>query len=193
MRTLTAWLLVNNQREFQELPSICISAVGTCIAKLKPLVENMKNEKHGCSDRNAASWQARFLLCLQFSLKINLNTLGEARNILVENKTIETKEGKLPKEFGPAYLTNLFVDQFVTWNEVLRIVIPGSDDGYVHTPNKDHTMKLPRDDNGKLDISKGTYSIEKEKLTKCKYTDKFRLCLIVCVVTPVIDGVKQPQ
>ena len=88
------------------------------------------------------------------SLRINIITLGDARNILVEKKIFETKEGKLPKEFGPANLTNLFVDQFVTWNEVHRIFMPRSDDGFVHTPNKDHTMKFPRDDNGKLDISK---------------------------------------
>ena len=42
--------------------------------------------------------------------------MGDAQNILFENKTIETKEGKLPKEFDPANLTNLFVDQFVTWD-----------------------------------------------------------------------------
>ena len=35
--------------------------------------------------------------------------------------------GKLPKEFDPANLTNLFVDQFVTWDEVHRKVITGSD------------------------------------------------------------------
>ena len=41
-------------------------------------------------------------------------TVRDARNILVENKIIGMKEGKLPKEFDPANLTNFFVDQFVT-------------------------------------------------------------------------------
>ena len=119
--------------------------------------------------------------------------MGDAQNIIVETKITKTKEGKLPKEFDPANLTNLFVDQFVTWDEFHRKVIPGSDDGYVHTPYKDNIMNFSRDDNGKLDISNSTYSIEKVTLTKCKYTDKFRLCLGVDVVTPVIDGVEQPQ
>ena len=69
----------------------------------------------------------------------------------------------------------------------------GSDDGYVRTPYKDHIMKLPRNVNGKLDISNGTYSREKVNLMKCKYTDEVRLCLGVSVVTPIICGVEQPQ
>ena len=109
---------------------VCISAVGTCIEKLKPLVEKVNNKKKGCPDRNAATYKSRFLLWLQLSLRINIITLGDARNILVEKKIFETKEGKSPKEFGPTNLTNLFVDQFVTWNEVHRIFMPGSDDGF---------------------------------------------------------------
>ena len=61
-------------------------------------------------------------------------TVGDARNFLVKKKIIETKEDKLPKYFDTANLTNLFVDQFVTWYEVHRKVIPGYDDGYVRTP-----------------------------------------------------------
>ena len=38
IRTLTAWLIVNNHRQVKDLPSVCISAVGICIAKLKPIV-----------------------------------------------------------------------------------------------------------------------------------------------------------
>ena len=45
MITLTAWPLVNDYREVEELPSVCISDSGTCIAKLKPLVEKVKNKK----------------------------------------------------------------------------------------------------------------------------------------------------
>ena len=41
----TDFWLVNNHREFQELPSLWISAVGIFIAKLTLLVENVKNEK----------------------------------------------------------------------------------------------------------------------------------------------------
>ena len=90
-------------------------------------------------------------------------------------------------------MTNLFIDQFVTWDEVHRKVIPISDDGYVRTDYKYHIRKFPHDYNGKLDVSNGTYSIEKVTLTKRKYTEEFRLCLGVAVVTPVIDGVEQPQ
>ena len=54
-------------------------------------------------------------------------------------------------------------------------------------------MKLPRDDNGNLGVSNGTYSREKITLTNCNYIDKLRLCLGVAVVTTVIDGVEQPQ
>ena len=34
MSTLTAWSLANNHREVEELSSVCIYAVGTCLAKL---------------------------------------------------------------------------------------------------------------------------------------------------------------
>ena len=61
--------------------------------------------------------------------------MGDAKNIIVENKVFETKKGKLPKEFGPANLTNLFVGQFVTWDEVQRRFIPGYDDGYIRSPH----------------------------------------------------------
>ena len=87
--------------------------------------------------------------------------MGDARNILVEKKIIETKEGELPKEFDPTNFNNSFVDQFFTWNEVYRDIIPGPDDGCVRTPYKDHIMNFPRNNNGELDVSNETYSKEK--------------------------------
>ena len=60
------------------------------------------------------------------------------------------KEGKLPKEFDPTNLNNLFVDQFVTWDEFHRKFMPGYDNGFACTPYKYHIMKFPRDVNGKL-------------------------------------------
>ena len=90
-------------------------------------------------------------------------------------------------------MTNLFVDHFVTWYEVHRRFIPGSDDGYVHTLYKDLIMNLPSDDNGKFDVSNGRYSIEKVTFIKFKYTDKVRLCLGVAIVTTGIDDVEKPQ
>ena len=36
MSMFTAWSLVNDKREVGELPSLCISVVGTCISKLNP-------------------------------------------------------------------------------------------------------------------------------------------------------------
>ena len=191
--TLTAWLLVNNQREVKELPSVCISAVGTYIAKLKPLVEKVRKEKHRSLDKNAPTCKAIFLWCLQFSLRLNLMTVVYARSIPAEKKIIEAKEGKSPKEFDTANLTYLFVDQFVKWDEFHRKVIPRYDDGYICTLYKDHIMKFPHNNNGKLDVSNGTYSREKVTFTRCKYTDEVRLCLGVSSVTPVIDVVEQPQ
>ena len=91
-------------------------------------------------------------------MRVNLVTVGCAQSILFEKRMIKTKESKLPKYFDPANLTHLFVDQFVTWFEVHRKFIPGSNDGYVRTPYKDYTMKLPHNGNGKLDVSNGTYS-----------------------------------
>ena len=117
----------------------------------------------------------------------------DAQNIIAEKKIIKTKECELPKEFDPINLTRLIVDQFVTWDEVCRKVIAGFDDGYVRNPYKDHIMKFPRNNNGKLEVSNGAHSIEKLTLTKCNYTDEICLCLSVDVVTPVIDGVEQPQ
>ena len=90
-------------------------------------------------------------------------------------------------------MNNSFVDQFVTCDEVYKKVIPGYDDVYVRTLYKDHIMNLPREDNGKLDVSNGTYPREKVTLTKCNYTKKVRLSLGAAVVNPIIDGVEQPQ
>ena len=84
----------------------------------------------------------RFLWCLKLSLRLNLITVEDTQNILVEKKIIKTIEGKLPKEFDPANLTNLFVHQFVTWDEVYRKVIPRSDYVYLCNPCKDHIMKF---------------------------------------------------
>ena len=64
MSTFTDWSLVNDHRKVEELPSVYISTVGTCIAKLKPLVENMKNEKQRILDRDATTHKAIFLWCL---------------------------------------------------------------------------------------------------------------------------------
>ena len=119
--------------------------------------------------------------------------VGDAQNILVETKIIEMKEGKLPKEFDPTNLNDLFFDKFVTWDEVNRKVMPGSDDGYVRTPYRDRIMKFPCDVNRKLDVLCGMYSREKVTLTKCKYTVEFCIRLCVAVMTNMIDGVKQPQ
>ena len=115
--------------------------------------------------------------------------MRDARKFPVEKRIIKTKEGKLPKEFDPNNLTNLLVDNFVTWYDVHRKVIPGYDDGYVRTLYKDHIMKLPRNNNGKLDISNEMYSREQITSTKYKYTDEVHQCLGVSFVTPVIDGV----
>ena len=65
---------------------------------------------------------------------------------------------KLPKEFDPTNLNNLFLDQFFTWDKVHRKVIPGSDDGYVHNLYKDHIIKIRRKNNGELEFSNETYS-----------------------------------
>ena len=70
--------------------------------------------------------------------------MEDAQNILVEKKIIKTKEGKSPKVFDPANLTNLFVDQFVTWDKVHRKVIPRYDYVYVRNRYKDHIMKFQR-------------------------------------------------
>ena len=96
--------------------------------------------------------------CLKVSLRPNLMTVRDARNILVEKKTIKTKEGKLSKEFDPADLNNLFVDNFVTWYEVHRKVMFGYDYGYLFTMHMDNIMNFPHNVNGKMDVSNGKYS-----------------------------------
>ena len=47
--------------------------------------------------------------------------------------------------------------------------------------------------NLKFDVLNRTYSREKVTLKKCKYIDEVHLCLGVVDVTPVVDGVEQPQ
>ena len=102
---------------------------------------------------------------------------------------IKTKEGKLPKEFDPDNLTNLFVDQFFIWDKVHRKVITGSDYVYLRNRHKDHIMKFPHKNNGKFDVLNRAYSREKVTLTKCKYIYKVRLCLGVADLTPVVGVV----
>ena len=152
MSKLTACLLVNNRMEVGELPLVCISNVGTCIAKLKPLNEKVKNKKQASLDINAPTCKSRFLWCLIFSLRTNLIVVEDAWNCLVKKKIIKTKEGRLPKTFDPADFTDLFADQFVTWDEFHRKVVAGTGDFYARTLYKDWIMKFPRDDKGKLDM-----------------------------------------
>ena len=87
--------------------------------------------------------------------------MEDTQNILVEKKIIKTKEGKLPKEFDPTNMTNLFVDQFFTWDEVHRIVLTGSDEGCVRNQYKYHIMKSHHMNNGGFDVLNRTYSREK--------------------------------
>ena len=92
MSTLTAWLLVNDHREAKDIPQLWIYAVGTCIAKLKPLVENMNNKKQGGLEINGPTYKAGLLSWLQLSLQMNLMAVGELQKILVEKKIIEMKK-----------------------------------------------------------------------------------------------------
>ena len=86
-------------------------------------------------------------------------------------------------------MNNLFVDQFVTWDEVHMKIIHRSDYVYLRNRYKYHIMKFPLKNNGKFDVLNRKYSREKVTLTKCKYTDEVRLCLNVSDVTPIIDGI----
>ena len=61
MSMLTAWLLANNHSELNELTLLCIYSVGTCIDKLKPFVQKVKNKKQGSLDINAPTCKAIFL------------------------------------------------------------------------------------------------------------------------------------
>ena len=88
---LTDWSLVNNQREVKDILSLCLSAVGTCIVKLKPLVEKVKNKKQRSLDRNAPTCKAIFLWFLKLSLRLHIMTVGYAHKNLVEKKIIKTK------------------------------------------------------------------------------------------------------
>ena len=115
--------------------------------------------------------------------------MQDTQNILVEKKIIKTKESKLPKEFDPANLNDLFVDQFVTWDEVHRKVIPRSYYVYLGNRFKYHIMKFPLKNNGKFDVLNRTYSREKVTLKKCKYIDEVRLSLGIADVTPIFDSV----
>ena len=99
----------------------------------------------------------RFLWCLQLLLRLNIITVEDAHTIIVENKIIKTKEGKLTKEFDPDNLTNLFVDKFFTWDEFHRKVIPGSNYFYLRNRYKDHIMKFPLKNNGDFDILNMAY------------------------------------
>ena len=57
MSALASWLLVNDHREVEDLPSVYISNFGTCIAKLKPLVENVMIKKQVSLDINAPTFK----------------------------------------------------------------------------------------------------------------------------------------
>ena len=193
MSIVSAWALVNTHREVEELPSLTVSAVRTCIKKLQPAKAKVKDEKQGTLDATTPTAKARFGWCVQLALRLNIMSLEDAKKYLVKENVIKGTDSELPSEYDPAKLTSLSVDQFVTWDEVHKKVMPGSDDGYVKSPYKDHILKFPRDANGKIDLLNGSYSKEKVTVMKCKYMDEVRLCLGVAVVTPVIDSVEQPM
>ena len=86
MNTLTAYSLVNYHREVEELPSVCIYEVGTCIAKLKNLVVKVKNKKQGSLDRNAPNFKSILLWCLKFSLRMNIITVGDASKFYLKGR-----------------------------------------------------------------------------------------------------------
>ena len=65
----------------------------------------MRRKIGGSLDRNAPISTVIFLWCLQLSLRLNIITVEDAQNILVEKNIIKTKEGKLPKEFDPTGAT----------------------------------------------------------------------------------------
>ena len=60
MSTLNSRSIVNYHREAEELPSVCISAVETCIAKIKPIFVKVKNEKRMSLVRNTPTCKERF-------------------------------------------------------------------------------------------------------------------------------------
>ena len=66
--TLTSWLLVNNQSKVEEITSVCIYDIGTCIAKLKTLVEKANNKKQVILDRNEPTGKSILLWLLKLSL-----------------------------------------------------------------------------------------------------------------------------
>ena len=73
MSALTACSFFNYHREVEELPSLCMSAVKTCISKLKPLVEKVKNRKQESLDINSPTCKARLLWCLHIVIAAKCN------------------------------------------------------------------------------------------------------------------------
>jgi hypothetical protein len=80
----------------------------------------------------------------------------------------------------------LSVDRFATWDESHRKVQPGSaSEKSQAVTNRDTHFSFPRDLNGKLNLDDGKYLEEVPTSMKCKYTEEFRLCVGVAVVTPL--------
>ena len=131
MSIVSAWALVNTHREVEELPSLTVSAVRTCIKKLQPAKAKVKDEKQGTLDATTPTAKARFGWCVQLALRLNIMSLEDAKKYLVKENVIKGTDSELPSEYNPAKLTSLSVDQFVTWDEVHKKVMPGSDDGYI--------------------------------------------------------------
>lgn len=141
----------------------------------------------------APNSKASFGWCLQLGYRLGLYGTQEVRKILVDYCNFDELTS-LPKYYNLLYLSLLLIDQFTTWDEVHRKILPGSDGekAFVGAANKTKATRFKRDSNGKID-ERGTYNDDEVYTTKCKYTNEAWFSLGVAMVTPIVDGVPQQR
>ena len=84
MSIVTAWALVNTHREVEELPSLTVSAVRTCIKKLQPAKAKIQNEKQGSLNPKSPTCKARLGSFIQLALRLKILSLQDVKNILLK-------------------------------------------------------------------------------------------------------------
>lgn len=187
----TAWTIVNLHCELEQQDSYMLSAVQSCITRLKPLQENIDRRKQGTTDPHSASARARLRWALQLAIRFQLYTDVEIRALLVKHQ-FYSGSGPLPKQFDKSRLSKLSIDQFVCWDEVNSKVQAGSAQSTVISSNKQTTYKFKRDENGKLDPN-GKFSDEECSIMRTKFSDEIRLSIGVGVVTPINPDTRMPM
>ena len=184
------WIVVNEHRREENLPSLTLSAVQGCIGRMNAVKVPIQKRPQGSYKPSSKCCRARYLWSLQLSVVTNLI----CSELAVEEycKEYRLKFDKADN-FKPAYLDvnqlNLIVWTDIAWfDETHRKVCPGTagDDSVAILASKKHIYRVPKT-NGKLDANGKLDDINVSQ-SYVKYADEGRFCFGVTVDEILLDG-----